>query len=323
MRRLTTFLLFTLATQWVLAQDQCSVREEESFGLVTGHFSVGPRIANLVVPRGVNAFAVPTIFVEAPSQTPSDSAGEYYFESGGERAPMRNGTEFRPHFQTNTRVTIALFREGMPEPLCTWTPRVRTNRRPATRALPFDPLDLVPIQRLGDPILALATGNQTLADDYTVDGMPMPVLLQAGSLVYLRDPAPSTGIRTIRSPRHAAPSLFVDVQVSPAKVEAATKYLTISVTGLEDLRRPINLALFNSHRERLRLNCGKDNRLFDEIKADGYENRNLLITPGDVRNGRFDMRCSIRVLQAGETGIWTHLLPDERGLHLGDGQRRF
>jgi hypothetical protein len=270
----------------------------------------------------VNTYARPTIFIEASPENGSN----LYIESGGERAPMENGAMLQPPIKANTHLTFSVF-GAEAEPLCTWTPSViiRSNLPPPSRAASADgdPLDYLPIHRLGDPIVALATGNITLNDDFHIDGMAMPVLLQVGRMVYLRDPGRTPGLRTIQSLRHASPSLFVDVEIRPPRVEMVTRSLTISVTGLEELRRPIHLALFNSHRERLRLNCGRDNPFFDDIKPDGYENKILRITPGEVKKGRFETACSIRVVQTGQTGIWTSLAPEERGLHFGDGRRRF
>ena len=319
-----------MAGQVALAGDQCSVREEESFGVITGHFTVGLRTAYLVLPKAVSVYSPLIIFVQSPrQQSNANSAAQLYIESGGERAPMENGAIIRPPIRANTRLIFSVFDSRLPEPLCRWQPRVvfRNTPPPAltARLIDADPLDYLPIHRLGDAIFALAPAGVEPSEYFRIDGVAMPVLMQDGIAVYIRDTAPSVGLRTIQSPTHASPSLFVDVQVSPSRVELhpLTKSLTVSVTGLKDLRRPLHLALFNPNRDTLRLECGRDNLFFDDIKPDGYENKAILISPGKVRNERFETVCKIRVMKAGETGIWTYVAPDERALRVADGRRRF
>jgi hypothetical protein len=141
---------------------------------------------------------------------------------------MKNGNVLRPALRANTRLVFRVLSGTAGEPLSTWNPDVQV--RPGTAGISRQNLlSLEPIHRIGEPVAA--TSRSPADEHFRVNGIPMPVLAVSGLHLFLRDPMPSLGVRMIQTDRDSYESLFVGVEIRPARIETSppTKRLTISV----------------------------------------------------------------------------------------------
>jgi hypothetical protein len=230
---------------------------------------------------------------------------------------VQDGAALRIPLSVNRRLTLSLFQEGDPAPLCTWVPLTKFYANERGCCGSWNPLDLLPLHRLGETIRVHRQDRE-----FRIDGQPMRVVAENGIEALARDPAPRIGVRNIESSTHVSPSLFADVEIRPAvvSVRPATRFLAITDTGLASLRKPIWLVLFNRHEERLHLNCGRLNAL---TPRDNFEDSHIAHYPGIRKRRTLDDVVFYPSVQPGETGIYTYFMPDSRGYMPGDGRRRF
>jgi hypothetical protein len=227
-------------------------------------------------------------------------------ESSGQKVAIEAGAHLHLSVGEYARLSFSIT-DGS-NVLCTAVPGIRNvgaAKRPQGPGL-SNALALLPIHIIGDPVLASAPLETRIEDDFRIGGRIMRPLFRNGRLVLLRDPNPVTGVRIIQSPLGAAMSLFLTVAITPQQIDmrSPAQSVSVSIAGLEELRYPIDLYLFNTRRDRFQLNCGLRSRNSSSRKADGIEMRVLPIRPNAVHNGKFETACAVRVLQSGETPLW-------------------
>ena len=282
-----------------LSETTCTVRTEEWTLSYTGHFQVDQMDVAVTVPRITGSSSPIMVHLQITGQ-PSSFMNDLRLEVAGAQAPIAQGAIVSLPLVYGRRSEFALM--DTHRKLCSWTAPIVV--RPLKKPIPpFDFLTGAPIHVLGEPIFALVPGRSALADDFRVDGLQMPVLNEqafdrSATLVQIADPAPAAGVRTIESPLGRVPSLFVNVKITPNRLEInpSSRRINVEVTGLEELRHPIFLEIANINTYRMKL--GKCWRTF--LDHERAQIRAIEIRPSDVKRGTFEASCPVTPLMAGE-----------------------
>jgi hypothetical protein len=283
---LGTLLLGTFlpAAGQQLSESTCTVRTEEWALAYTGHFQVDQMDVSVTVPR-ITGLSSPIVVHLQITGQPSSFVSDLHLEVAGVQTPIAQGAIVSLPLVHGRRAEFAVV--DTHRKLCSWTAPIVLQR--SKKPVPyFDFLTGAPIHVLGEPIFAFVPGRSALVDDFRVDGLPMPVLNEQAfdrstTRVQIADPAPTAGIRTIESPFGRVPSLFVNVKITPTRLEInpPSRRINVEVTGLEELRHPIFLEIANIYTGRTKL--GKCWRTFPDHER--AQVRAIEIRPSDVKRG--------------------------------------
>ncbi len=290
----------------VFAAEPCPSREVRTWTSLINHYDLPEMTFALSFATAVDPAYPVDLYLEVERRAPhAESDRTLYLETNGQKVAIEDGAHLRFNIGEYTRLSFTVS-DGS-SVICTATPDVRNvgaAKRPKGPDL-SNALRLLPIHIIGDAIAASTPPDTPVEEAFQIDNQVMRPLFRNGRLVLLRDPNPVTGVRTIQSPLGRATSLFLAVSLTPRKFDdqPPTQSLSISVAGLEELRHPIDLYLFNAHRDQLQANCGANTR--SSRKVDGFELRVLRISPRAVRDGKFQTTCAIKVFQPGQNRLWT------------------
>ena len=289
------YIAFGLIVQSLaaFAQTSCTFEEERRLRTVTAHFSVGPASMRMTLP---SAFSVEsaTVFLEFDGDSP-EMPREMFIESGTEKVMVKDGAALHLTPRTGSRLSFSLTMEG--RPLCTWQPTIkvwpRTPPQPADgfRQLPYHLTNLAAFHKVGDPII-LAVGEKLVSGsgEFRIDQLPARVLALTSWQVILRDPRPSTGLRTVESQGYLITLRFIDLQL---RLPKGSGVMGISVLGLDVFKPPLYLMLFNLSGETTRLQCGSS------IPHDSDSDDAKRVRLAREKGGVFTASCRVKLVKSG------------------------
>jgi hypothetical protein len=236
----------------------------------------------------------------------SDLPHGLLLDSGGEKVPISDGAGLHLFPTRNKRLIFSVTGPD-DKSLCEWGAKVATSR--------FDPpfvsegfgsrssisthtrtFQWRVFRKAEDPILLQVGGRlATESAEFSIDGLPAPVLARNAGQVILQDSHPAAGMRTIESRGYSISIPLVVIEMSlrnsssPGPTSIEIRLLGRDRISLPPLRSR-RLAIQNLDPGRVRILCGKSSHGGPTyIQLDGNEStlrascRVILLKPGPVR----------------------------------------
>jgi hypothetical protein len=284
-RALFSAAVFLAATSWrvCLAQSPCTVLEARRLNTVSGQFSAGSLVMQITVPTSLFHGQPLVLFPEISDLGLARRQTALYLEAASNRIAVESGATLRLEADATKRLLFTLTNaEG--GHLCSWAPPVRVwRRRPPQLSEGFREFNFHSrntsvggseglFANVGNPIL-LEIGEK-LADErsaFRIDGVPAVVLARTSWQVFLRDPEPRTGLRTIASAGYEITLPFIRVETELPPFGRRGAEIRFQVRGVDVAAQPggihwtrARLLVWNLSQDKIKLLCGKSYRLDPE-----------------------------------------------------------